>query len=238
MEAHFQETLGGHEQAEPILEQTARQVANPLSFFDAIFCLNLDAAPERWAAAQHRFNVLDIGWRVERFSAVATPGDHHRGCVASWRRMIAAADKRAYETVLVFEDDAIFHTDTLKVMRAATTDLAGEDWDLCYLGACVHAQHFPFLEGSRVLQECGPVTCTHALAVHRRAYQRILADIPPGRDELDGWLGQWLAIDQYLSQRIADGTFRALITSPRVATQPGLRNNQDAGAALADCYVI
>ena len=187
--------------------------------------------------------MLDIGWRVERFPAVATPENHHRGCTLSWRAMIAEADRRGYEHVLVLEDDAVFLDDTLDVLAGATTELADQEWDLCFLGACVHGQEFPPAAGCRWLQTCGLVTCTHALAVHRRAYARILADLPdpalPGGDEaMDKWLDQWSAIDQYLGRGLADGTFRGLITTPRVATQPALRTFADADLALADRYVI
>jgi hypothetical protein len=74
--------------------------------------------------------------------------------------------------------------------------------------------------------------------VHRRAYDRILADIPAPGEEFDQWLSRWLACDQYLSRRIADGTFRAVITSPRVATQPFLLKNDNADRELAARYVI
>src|SRR5207244_2516072 len=87
MEAHCREHVG--EGVEKVLSETTRQVANPFMFFDAIFCLNLDAQTERWEAMQDRFRTLDIGWRVERFPAVVTPEDHHRGCALSFRAMIA-----------------------------------------------------------------------------------------------------------------------------------------------------
>ena len=86
--------------------------------------------------------------------------------------------------------------------------------------------------------QCGPVTCTHAVAVHRRAFDRILADIPSGGEEFDQWLSEWLACDQYLFRRIADGTFRAVITSPRLATQPPLLYYDNADRELARRYVI
>ncbi len=246
MEAHFRQHLGAIPEADPqaILDQTARQVANPFSFFDAIFALNLDEATERWQAAQHRYAVLDIGWRVERFPAVATPDNHHRGCTQSWRAMIAEADRRGYANVLILEDDAVFLDDTLQVLAGATRELADQEWDLCFLGACVHAQEFPLAPGCRRLQTCGQVTCTHALAVHRRAFARILADIPDParrRRRRRPWTRgstEWSAIDQYFGRGLADGVFRGLITTPRVATQPALRTYADADLALADRYVI
>ena len=66
-----------------------------------------------------------------------------------------------------------------------------------------------------------------------RAFARLLADIPPDGVALDTWLSRWVAIDQYLSFTIYDDTFRALITSPRVATQRELLTRDDTDAALA-----
>jgi hypothetical protein len=221
-----------------VLENTAREAASPFSFFDGIFCLNMDSQPERWAQARRRHEQLSIGWQVERFPAVATPENYHRGCAMSFRQMVAEAQRRGYEHVLIFEDDAVFLDSTVAVVAAATAELADLKWDLCFLGACVWSQKFPFLPGSEVLQECGPVTSTHAVAIHRRAYDRILADIPESAEEFEQWITESLAIDQYLRKRILDGTFRALITSPRVASQPPLLNYADADVELADRYVI
>jgi hypothetical protein len=221
-----------------VLEKTAREIASPLSFFDGIFCLNLDSDTGRWTEARRRHEQLGIAWQVERFPAVATPENHHRGNAMSFRQMVAEAQRRDYEHVLILEDDAVFIDDTVAVMKAAAAELPDLTWDVCFLGACVWSQAFPFLPGSEVLQECGPVTCTHAVAVHRRAYERILSDIPAAPEEFDRWLSEWLACDQYLSRRIADGAFRAVITSPRIASQPFLLLGQDADGELADRYVI
>ena len=156
----------------------------------------------------------------------------------SFRQMVAEAQRRGYEHLLILEDDAVFIDDTAAVMKAAAAELPKLEWDVCFLGACVWSQKFPFLPGSQVLQECGPVTCTHAVALHRRAYERILTDIPVNGEEFDRWLAEFLACDQYLSRRIADGTFRAVITSPRVASQPFLLRADDADLELAERYVI
>jgi hypothetical protein len=239
IDAHFRDhfdTTGVAASLEHVLEEAAREADNPFTFFDGIFCLNLDRASERWREATRRHHELGIAWHVERFPAIETPDSHHRGNALSFRAMLVEAGRRGYEHVLVLEDDAVFLDDTLDVMSAVTEELADVPWDLCYLGGCVWGQDFPFLESSTVLKECGPVTCTHAVAVHRRAYERILADMPTDSDGLDRWLEEWLAIDQYLSRRIADGTYRAVITAPRVASQPNLLMYDDADRALAARY--
>ena len=132
----------------------------------------------------------------------------------------------------------MFLDDTITVMRSVVTDLADVEWDLCYLGACVWSKVFPALGDSTVLQACGPVTCTHAVAFHSRAYERLLAEVPTAADELDRFIADDIAIDQYLMRRIADGTYRAVITSPRVASQPNLLDWADADGELGHRYVI
>ena len=241
VETHFREEfkrVGMASNFSDAFERVAREASSPLGFFDGVFCLNLDTDTDRWAAATRRHDQLDAAWQVERFPAVATPDNHHRGNAMSFRRMVAEAKRRDFEHVLILEDDAVFIDDALAVLRSATLELPEIEWDLCYLGACVWSQVFPFVPGSAVLQACGPVTCTHAVAIHRRAYDRILAEIPTDTEDFARWLDDYLACDQYLSRRIADGTFRAVIISPRIASQPALLGYEDADRALADRYVI
>ncbi len=212
--------------------------ADPFACFDAIFCLNLDSETGRWREATRRHARLGIASRVERFPGIATPDNPHRGIAMSFRGMIAEARRRGSERLLVLEDDAVFLDEAVAVMRTAAAELASVEWDVCYLGACVWSQEFPFLGDSTVLQACGPVTCTHAVAFHRRAYDRLLAEIPAQEDEVERWLEGVFAIDQYLSRRIADGTYRAVITSPRVASQPNLLEFPDGDGELGARYLI
>ena len=212
--------------------------ANPFGFFDGIFCLNLDSEPKRWQCAARRHQQLGIADRVERFPAVATPERPHRGNALSFRRIVAESHARDFERVLILEDDAVFIDDTIELMSTATAEIAELEWDLFFLGAFSGYQAFPFVDGSSVIQECGPVTTTHAVCIHRRAFAKVLADIPSSGEPFERWLDDHLAFDQYLARRIADGTFRALIPSPRVATQPPLLIYDDADHALADRYVI
>jgi hypothetical protein len=212
---------------------------DPLAGFGAVVCINLDDEPIRWHATRRR--LLSIGVpaaRVERFSAVATPKNHHRGCTLSWRGVVATAAERRCGSVLGFEDDVRFLDDSHRILTAAMAELADQEWDLCYLGAAVWGQDFPLLPGCSALQACGPVTCCHAMAVHQRAYARILAEIPPRGPDLKRWMKEWLAVDQYFRQRIEDGAYRAVIVTPRVATQIELTDVADCDRELRDRYTI
>jgi hypothetical protein len=238
MATHFREHLDDPDQAEVILQQTERQLASPFTFFDAILCLNLDRAEDRWDAMHVRFRMLDIAWRVERFPAIETPENHHRGVALSFRAMVAEAKRRGYSNVLIFEDDVVFLDSTIDVLRAAVEDLAGRPWDVCYLGGCVHSQEYEFVRGSHVLQVPVGLTCTHAVAFNHTAFDRILDEVPEKGESFARWLEEYVAVDQYLPRRIRDGALDALVVHPRVASQPALTQYRDADLALGDRYVI
>jgi hypothetical protein len=213
----------------------ARPVA-PFEFFEAIYCLNLDARTDRWEDASRRFSELGIASLVERFPAIPAPSNHHVGCTLSWRRMVAAAQARGLRNFLGIEDDAIFLDDTLDVLRRAISELAGLPWDLLYLGGATWERPAD-IPGHVALQAPHSLTCTHALAVSEAAYARLLAEIPE-IDGIDEWLATYPAIDQYLAQRVNSGFYRAYVVNPRVATQPELTSSADFDGALRDRYKI
>jgi Coenzyme PQQ synthesis protein D (PqqD) len=212
----------------------AEQADNPFGFFEAIYCLNLDHQPDRWAGALRRFTALGIAARVERFPAIAAPHNPHAGCARSWRLMVARARDRGLRNFLGIEDDAIFLDQTLEILRSAESELAGLPWDLLYLGGC--PWHPPAeIPGHLALQSPSGLTCTHALAVNSTAYDRLLAGIPAG-DGIEEWITRHVAIDQYLAGQVDAGHYRAYLLNPRVATQDELTYYADA--PLRDRYTI
>lgn len=176
------------------------QADDPFGFFEAIYCLNLDQRPERWDEAFRRFSALNIAARVERFSAISTPGNHHAGCARSWRLMVAEARGRGLLNFLGIEDDAIFLDETLAVLNSAILELDGLYWDLLYLGGATWEPPDE-IPGHRALQSPRGLTCTHALAVNHTAYERLLADIPEA-DGIEEWLTAYPAIDHPLTTTI------------------------------------
>jgi hypothetical protein len=210
--------------------------ADPFGFFAAIYCLNLDQRPDRWANALRRFAQLRIDTRVERFSAVSTPDNHHVGCALSWRLMVATARDRGLSNFLGIEDDAIFLDETRDILRRAVAELAGQPWDLLYLGGA--AWEAPVeIPGLTALRSPRGLTCTHAVAVNHTAYDRLLAGIPEA-DGIEEWMTAYVAVDQYLAQKVYAGYYRAYVLNPRVATQLELTPPGGLDAELRDRYTI
>lgn len=131
---------------------------NPNSYFDKIFCINLDSRKDKWLKVQKRF--LRLGLNVERYSAqkahspyvdfefqkmlVREPDSKIReskkfiknqgemGCLLSHLDIIKKAKEEGLEKILIFEDDVIFHKnfiDNFKFINLVP------DWALLYLGA-------------------------------------------------------------------------------------------------------
>ena len=235
IDAHFRKHLGAG-QAEAAISRTKHQVDNPFTFFDAIFCLNADGDVDRWDEMDERFAVLDIAWRVERFPLL-DDDDERRAAVLSFRSMIATALRRGYANVLVLRDGVMFIDQTLAILADAVRDLAGRPWDLLCLGGGDGSRSYEFADGSIVLQVPDGLTRAHAVAVAGSAFERVLLELPAeDGPEMDAFLAEHADLDEYLDHRIADGSYRALMTFPRVASEQSLLEEEDA--VLAVRYVI
>jgi hypothetical protein len=230
---HFTE-LVGPEVTERVVGELATERRNPFWFFDAIYCINLDRQPERWAEMQERFGKLGIAERVRRFAAVDTPGCHDIGCALSHRRIIDAAHQQGLDNVLVLEDDAVFLEGTRWCLRRSLDELALQTWDVLYLGGHRWGATYPRAPGCDHLELPTGLTCSHAVAYHRPVYERILADVPDTPEEVAIWRNRHMAIDQYLCGALKDRA--RFVTAPSVATQNTIRAQEDP--ALRDAFTI
>jgi hypothetical protein len=215
---HFREYIGA-EAADRIIASVTEQLRNPFDFFDAIYCINLDSATERWQAVMARFEKLGIASRIRRFPAISTPSNPHIGCALSHREIIQEAQRQGLNNVLVFEDDVMFTADACSHLEQALRELDGREWDLLYLGACCWEHTFPMVEGCSRLQHAGPATTCHAIAYRESTYARLLAAVPSDAGNMQAWLEDHHAIDQYYAFSILHGKF---LVSPVIATQENL----------------
>ncbi|MBI3796007.1 MAG: PqqD family peptide modification chaperone [Deltaproteobacteria bacterium] len=223
LEAYFRERLGA-QAFERIARAIRAELENPFFYFDAIYCINLDTATDRWQAMQTRFTQLGIVNRVRRFPAIETPDSHHIGCTLSHRRIVERAQKQQWQNVLVFEDDAIFLEDTLAHVAKSLGELKTQDWQVFHLGGCRWGQQFPKASGCRFLASPGPeLTCSHAVAYHQSVYQRIVDDLPGDIEGMREWIKTSYAIDQYLGK-----IDKRYLAAPVVSSQPFLLAQEEA----------
>jgi Glycosyltransferase family 25 (LPS biosynthesis protein) len=215
---HFRAHLGV-EAANRIIAAVSVELRNPFDFFDAIYCINLDEASDRWESVARHFERVGVARRIRRFPAIATPSNQHIGCALSHRAIIQEARQQGLDNVLVFEDDVILTEDALSHLDTALRELDGRDWDLLYLGACRWEHKFPMVEGCTRLEHAGPVTCCHAIAYRQSTYDRILADVPGDAQSVAEWLETHHGIDQYYAFSIQE---RKYLLSPVIATKSAI----------------
>jgi hypothetical protein len=206
----------GRETADRIIAAATEELRNPFDFFDAIYCINLDDAADRWRCASVHFEAAGIAHRMRRFPAISTPENHHIGCALSHRAIVDEARRLGLNNVLVFEDDVILTEDALPQLDLAIRELDGRSWDLFYLGGCRWEHRFPMVDGCTHLECAGPVTCAHAIAYRQSVYDRILAEVPSELQPMGEWLKTYHGIDQYYAFFIPE---RKYIAAPVVATQ-------------------
>ena len=222
VKAHFRECTDT-QTVEQVSYALQCEQANPFSFFDAIYCINLDSASERWQTMQARFEKLGIMKLVRHFSAIKTLDSHHIGCTLSHRSIIKRAKQQGFKNVLVFEDDAVFVEDTLLYLLNSINELKDLQWNLFYLGGCRWNHQFSKLEGRRYLQKIDDrsLTCTHAVAYNHTVYEQILGEVPSDTASVKVWIETHYAIDQYLNN-IAN----RFITNPDLVSQTSLLQYQ------------
>ncbi len=188
-----------------------------LSAFDGIMCINLDSDPARWERMGERFAALGIDRKVQRIPAVAVTGNYHVGCALSHRRAIQKAYDDGMESVLVFEDDAVFLRGAEWVLRRSLRELAGRTWKAVYLGGYEKVRRpSVFAEGCTHLAEARGLLGTHAIAYHRHIYERLLSELPGDEAGMTEWIAKEIAIDQYYARELTVGVYRIV---PPVAAQ-------------------
>ena len=127
-------------------------MSNPLDFFDAIYCINLDERTDRWKHCLIEFEKLGISDRVIRFSAIKPTHDERWdrwttwgnpkkypligavGCAESHKAIIELAKENNLNNVLVLEDDFVVCENWKSNLETAIKELQGRNWHIFYLG--------------------------------------------------------------------------------------------------------
>lgn len=142
-------------------------------------CINLERRADRWQRMQaefarheiasvHRFAALDGGALVLPATWRHTAGAY--GCLLSHVRVVEEARQLGHESVLIFEDDAVFDPE-FKIKFASFSDELPPDWDMLYFGA-LHKD-----EPVRVTEHVYRITkanSTYAYALKRSVFDALV----------------------------------------------------------------
>lgn len=127
------------------------------SYFDKIFCINLDKREDRWNSVSKKFRKLSIN--AKKFKAYdgelltefvdpnilvrRTPG--YLGCLLSHLEIIKNSYNKGYDKILILEDDIAIH----KYFNEYFSDIINQinhdnnqDWDLIYFGHCSYNEPY------------------------------------------------------------------------------------------------
>jgi len=142
-------------------------------------CINLDRRADRWQRMQaefarheidsvHRFAALDGNALVLPATWQHSAGAY--GCLLSHVRVVEEARRLGHDTVLIFEDDAVFDPE-FKIKFASFSEELPSDWDLLYFGA-LHKD-----EPSKVSEHVFRITkanSTYAYAIKHTAFDAFI----------------------------------------------------------------
>ena len=224
LRVHFTEHLG-EEPASDILNQIEDEIRSPFFYFDAIYCITLDADSSSFEKMYRVLNALEIGASVRIYKAVVTADYYHSGRTLSHRSIISEAMLQELDNVLVFDEETIFLEETPALLLRSIEELKRREWNLLYLGGDGGEQNSPLAAGCRYLSVAQRSIPTHAVAYNKQVFEKILHDLPDSEKAMPAWLHDHHGLDHYLSS--IDQRFMA---EPQIATtvHPGRqRANED-----------
>ena len=188
------------------------------SYFDMIYCLNLDKRRDRWDKVKKEFRRFGIS--ASRFSAIdgenmsypesdrieamsdrgLIENSRALGCLKSHIEMIKDAKSKGYNRILIFEDDILISED----FHSRISLLSQMDWKIFYLGASQFDwNRIHIKEG---YYRCRKTLGTFAYALDCSVYDEILEKAE----------GSEMSIDNILSAVQAENMKKCLTFFPNI----------------------
>lgn len=183
---------------------------NIFSYFDKIYCINLNHREDRWANCMAQFSKFNFGDRVERFEAIkyknpnlSSKANAQIGCGLSQYFIIKEAKNKNYSSILILEDDFLFLKEPYELeikLKKSISELP-IDWDLFYFGAYFVKgyDYEPVQKYSNNLLKVNTGFCNHSLACSSRGINKILNILKlDSENEIAAFYKEYETIDWFL----------------------------------------
>lgn len=148
---------------------------NPYTYFDKIYCINLEHRKDRYQSSKNIFTNLNI--HAEFFHTKKHPQSGIIGCFLSHIKCIQNAYDSGANTVLIFEDD-IIPTEgyDVKIIAQCVNFMKNNKWEFFQFGYIPFIQIESFLFAKQVNNNIIKFTNTglHAYCLSRIGMERIL----------------------------------------------------------------
>lgn len=149
------------------------------TFFDHIYCINLDKRTDRWAKCLEEFDMHGIE-NVERFSAVdgntLEISSHllkgELGIIESHKKVIQDAKNRGFNKILILEDDVEFHPNFKDLFDNIQPQIP-QDFEMLYLGG--NLSIWNRIQVSQNIFKADAALAIHALGLSSSIYDKILS---------------------------------------------------------------
>ena len=151
------------------------------SFFDKIYCINLDERKDRWTETTAELTKWGIGSQVSRFSAVNGSAlkntypvnNGELGLILTHEKIIQEASDKNYQSILILEDDIQFTDGVIDLPNYF--EALPDDWDILWFGANhnVHCGNKIELINNKIIK-CNKAFSTHCIAFNHTIYTTAL----------------------------------------------------------------
>jgi len=135
--------------------------------FEKVFFINRDVDGPRLHALTVRLREMAVA--AERFVPIADPSPA-RSCALTHAAVVREARRRKLKSVLILEDDVIFHSRLPDLWPRVAAQLASTEYDLLYL----YRWESPEDEWPCEVVRANGTLCTHCYAVHDRYFDRFV----------------------------------------------------------------
>ncbi len=165
------------------------------SFFDRIYCINLDHRTDRWEICEKLFKKFNL--EVTRVSPIMI-GDESHCCMSkpqlslfrTHKNLIIEAKNQNLKNVLIFEDDVEFCDEVenyngkpLEERFSSSINFLPNNWNVFFLGSGIYTDNKSLIGGE--IYKIGYAMTAHAVSINRDYYDTIIKILDTESDILD-----------------------------------------------------